>query len=218
MFGHYQFAKEYFHHPTRGCVQDLCKNKLEIIFKFRTADFCSECIEIVKKTNVSNDLFNQISEILEDIRPNFLSKTKIEPDKKPSRLKVTDDRVNNILLTDLNNLKIPFSPLEKVVFLIYLKYPEGLTVHEFCERKKEIAYVYRKLSNTDDPTIIRDRIDNLTNPLSNSLSEKISRIKQILKKLIGDELAQHYIISGPNAEKKMISLDRSLVDWESKIL
>ena len=79
----------------------------------------------------------------------------------------------------------------------------------------EIARKYRKLSDSDNPTTIRNRIEHLTNPLSNSLSEKTSRIKRILIEEIGKELAQFYIIDGPNAGKKKISLDRSLVNWES---
>jgi hypothetical protein len=55
------------------------------------------------------------------------------------------------------------------------------------------------------------RIDEMTNVLRDQISVKISRIRKAFTDAIGASLADHYIIQGPNAEKKLIKLDRNLV-------
>jgi hypothetical protein len=44
-------------------------------------------------------------------------------------------------------------------------------------------------------------------------SVKISRIKKAFTDAIGHSLADHYIIQGDNAERKMIKIDRRLVEY-----
>ena len=46
-----------------------------------------------------------------------------------------------------------------------------------------------------------------------SLSSTLSKIRRKLITHLGEELAEHYLIDGPNGEAKKIPLDRQLVDW-----
>ena len=59
---------------------------------------------------------------------------------------------------------------------------------------------------------MRRRIDDLTNILNDQVSVKFSRIKRAFIDVIGESLADHYIIKGENAERKGIGLDRGLVE------
>jgi hypothetical protein len=59
---------------------------------------------------------------------------------------------------------------------------------------------------------MRRRIDEMTNILRDQTSVKISRIKKAFTDALGNSLAEHYIIQGENAERKLIKLDRNLFE------
>lgn len=58
----------------------------------------------------------------------------------------------------------------------------------------------------------KEAIDNLVNPMSNTLNEYISKIKRCFKSCIIDEkLANNYCITGKRGEPYGIALDPSLI-------
>ncbi|MBT5403243.1 MAG: hypothetical protein HOL28_07335, partial [Crocinitomicaceae bacterium] len=58
---------------------------------------------------------------------------------------------------------------------------------------------------------IQASIAGLVDPLSNSASEKISKIRKKFEVTVGEDMAQEYCIKGPNAGLKKINLNRELV-------
>ncbi len=69
------------------------------------------------------------------------------------------------------------SPLPKAVFLLYLKHPEGIRFCDLPDYREELYHIYASFSGRDDANDIRASIDDVTNPLSNSINEKCSRIR-----------------------------------------
>jgi hypothetical protein len=61
---------------------------------------------------------------------------------------------------------------------------------------------------------MQQRIEEMTNALSNSASEKISRIKRTFEQSIGRTLAGHYYIQGETGRERSIAIDRNLVTYE----
>ena len=57
-------------------------------------------------------------------------------------------------------------------------------------------------------------IEDVTNPLLNSINEKCARIRGAFVGQFDDHMAKHYYIDGPRGEAKKISLPRDLVVWE----
>ena len=57
-------------------------------------------------------------------------------------------------------------------------------------------------------------IEDVTNPLLNSINEKCARIKGAFVGEFDDYMAGHYYIKGTRGEPKRISLPRDLVAWE----
>jgi hypothetical protein len=55
----------------------------------------------------------------------------------------------------------------------------------------------------------------MVNVLSDSASQKISRIKRVFEEAIGKDLAAHYYIRGELARPKAIGFDRDLLVFES---
>ena len=117
-------------------------------------------------------------------------------------------------LKDYQNMEIKMTPLPKALFLLYLKHPEGIRFCDLPDYRDELLHIYASFSGRDSMDDIRASIDDLTNPLSNSINEKCSRIRQAFLSKFEDRLARNYYITGPRGEIKKILLPRELVTWE----
>ena len=105
-------------------------------------------------------------------------------------------------------------PLAKAVYLLFLSHPEGILFKHLPDYRKELTQIYVKLK----PYGLNDRaihsIEDVTNPLLNSINEKCARIRGAFVGLFDNQMAKHYYISGKRGEAKSISLSRDLVVWE----
>lgn len=84
------------------------------------------------------------------------------------------------------------------------------------EHREELYRIYADIATMGDLSEMRERIDDMVNALSDSASQKISRIKRVFEEAIGQDLAKHYYIQGESGQKKKIDLNRSLVDIINK--
>lgn len=206
------------HHQPKGCILDLCQDKKEISLKMRTADVCSDCMAVVNDKittgEISSSAIAQLLAIMEDIRQQLVFKSRFELHEIPSRLQI-HGHTRDIRFTDLGDLKLNLRPIEKAFYLFFLHHPEGVHLNELCEPhyKKEIKEHYSALG-FGAPEDINRSIDDLTDPSSNSASEKISRIKREIIQAVGVEMADHYIIQGERGGPKSIKLDRGLLQVE----
>ena len=106
----------------------------------------------------------------------------IKPTKELSRLLVTENYC--ITLPDYDNTEVRLEPIQKAIYLLFLRHAEGI-------RFKELP--------------------DVTDPLNHSIIEKCARIKQVFKQITPHE---EYVITGQKGEVKRITLDRDLVEWE----
>ena len=130
---------------------------------------------------------------------------------KPSLQKLTVTKDYRILLGEK---EIKMEPIVKAVYLLFLKHPEGITFKCLPDYRKELTKIYCDLK----PLGLNDRvvqsIEDVTNPLLNSINEKCSRIKAAFTSEILEELLGYYIITGKGGEIKKINLPRDLVILE----
>lgn len=79
-----------------------------------------------------------------------------------------------------------------------------------------MAYGYfqlmRFLNNPADRAL--QSIEDVTNPLLNSINEKCARIRGAFVGQFDDDMARHYYIDGLRGEPKKIALPRNQVAWE----
>lgn len=132
-----------------------------------------------------------------------------------SRLKVTIDL--KILLVDKDNQELKMPPILKALYLLFLRHKEGIEFKRLSEFREELLGIYKrfKIHTQAKKRIVRS-IDDLTNPLNNSVCEKIAKIKKAILSKLDERTAQFYIIHGKQGEKKYISLPRNLVTWEEE--
>ena len=135
----------------------------------------------------------------------------LEPKVKLSRIRIT--KRNKILLVDYD-MEVKMGPLPKTVFLFFLRHPEGMRFVDLQDYKQEIYEIYSSLAVSDDLDKINRSVDLLTNPFDNSINEKCTMIKYAFQKLVKDDIASNYYVSGKQGHVMKIPLDRTLVEWE----
>lgn len=130
---------------------------------------------------------------------------------KLSRIRIT--KRNKILLVDYD-IEVKMGPLPKTVFLFFLRHPEGMRFVDLQDYKQEIYDIYSRLAVSDDLDKIKRSVDLLTNPFDNSINEKCTMIKYAFQKVVKDDIASNYYVSGKQGHTMKIPLDRTLVEWE----
>ncbi|MFM9075973.1 MAG: hypothetical protein ACKORJ_10485, partial [Bacteroidota bacterium] len=124
-------------------------------------------------------------------------------------------RNGDLLLPDYGRT-ISLTPLQKTVYLFFLKHPEGIMFKNLADHRQALEEVYFWLTDRTDGEELQKSIAALSDPFSNSMSEKCSRIKEAFLREFTGSIAEHYYIAGSRFEPKCIALDRSLVVYEAE--
>lgn len=219
-------AKAYLDHPVLGArlreiTQALldCNNKsaddilgFPDVLKVRS---CMTLFDLVSPNDIFNDVLYKFYEgqrCDKTIWRLGFHDDKLKHQIKFSRITITKEGA--VLLTDYDNREVKMEPMTKAVYLLYLRHPEGIAFKQLPDFRKEMADLYVKIK----PFGLNDRvlksIEDVTNPLLNSINEKCSRIKAAFLSEVDASLADHYYIIGKGGEEKKITLPRNLVIWE----
>jgi hypothetical protein len=206
-------AKKYLHKDPKGCVNDFCKDKTQITLKLRTADICTDCQRLLYEKKIDPRIIDQVLRTLDAIRSQMLFRERYKTTLQPSRLEIHGP-MKRIYFTDLSDVELKLTPLERLVYLLFLEHTDGLHLSEVSDHREWIEDVYRQIGNSRTVAEFRNSIDQLLDPTENSMNEKMSKIRRKIVSLVGEDLAEHYVIDGLKNEKKKILLDRGLVKWE----
>ena len=127
--------------------------------------------------------------------------------------KLNISRNYRIFLGD-ERIEVHLEPLVKSVYLLFLKHPEGIIFKDLPDYRKELALIYNKVR----PWGLTDRalksIEDVTNPMLNSINEKCARIRRTFVTMLDSSVAEQYYIKGARGKAKKITLPRELVAWE----
>lgn len=166
---------------------------------FQLADEIRERIKLLKEY----DSLSLIGDILEEIQG---------VSKQLSKVFITNDY--RIFLKDYGMKEIIMPPLPKSVFILFLRHPEGILFKQLANYHDELLSIYRNITVHENIDRAMDSIQAMTDPLNNSINEKCSRIRAAFLVVIADELAKNYYVTGKSGQPKMITIDRSLVEFQ----
>lgn len=130
-----------------------------------------------------------------------------------SRLVISKDY--RVLLPDYNDIEVKMEPLVKAVFFLFLKHPEGIVFKELADYREELLGIYKELKPIGLNKRTIQSIEDVTNPILNSINEKCARIRSAFIREFDESLAKNYFVTGERGEPKKISLPRDLVIWET---
>ena len=209
IFENYSQIMQRTHEQAIGCVSDLCMEKSDIILKMRTADVCASCMQRLEQSLSLPEIHHALA-VMESLRVKMLFAQNFRQKCPPSKMVIR--RNGRIYLPDYGNIEIKIPTLEKALYILFLRHPEGIYLSTLNEYRQELSDIYSRISSRGLMEDMRRRIDEMTNVLRDQTSIKISRIKKAFTDALGNSLAEHYIIQGENAERKSIRLDRGIVE------
>ena len=204
---------------TISCSREMSKMEKSIHpFKEMYFDYSEEMyLDHVeeKAFEIPRELQNQIEELREAGYLRHLIKyleILQQTTQKLSRLKITQDY--NIYLMDYEMKEVKMHPLSKALFILYLNHPKGIPFKEVYDYRTELMDIYKNISLIENPRKVIKSIEKLTDPFDNSIHEKCSRIRAAFLKVVTENIAQNYYITGGKGEAKKISLNRELVIYD----
>lgn len=130
----------------------------------------------------------------------------------PEKLFISKDY--SIRLGCRKGMEVPFRPLVKALFILFLKHPEGILLKERDQYTQELEDIYAVIAPNVDAEDRRNRIHRMVSLQDNSFSEKASVLNATLGRLLPPQTAHHYKIQGYNGHPRRIPLSRVLVEWE----
>lgn len=142
-----------------------------------------------------------------------------------SRMQITDDF--KIWLTDYDK-EVRLTPLQKTLYLFYLRHPEGVEFKHLSAYYDEILNIYQVLSNREDWEKQKESVRRLVDVTDNAINEKCSRIKEAFLSVANDFIACNYYITLQEVEVrsegvisnkrlKRVTLPRELVSYPTEI-
>lgn len=205
-------------------LKDIDENSLKLRFhkvSDGSEDKCEESIGVNADEEFdyeSKILVQEIKERVNKLRQKGIDEYIISQifqhhERKLSRVRITKDY--RIFLGDYFGMEIKMTPLPKAVFLLFLKHPEGIMFSHLPDYREELMEIYKKVKGPFyNEEQARKSIEDVTYPLSNSINEKCSRIREAFVSQFDEHLARYYYVDGKRAEPKKIALPRNMVKWE----
>ena len=129
---------------------------------------------------------------------------------QPGRLLVNGDM--KIVLPEYDEMEIDMPALCRTLYILFMKTRkqghEGIILKNMDEHRGEIMDIYSMVKPGANEMRVRQSVDNLCDPLSDSLNQTISRINRCIRNIVTDKhLAQKYLIAGSRGEPYGIALD-----------
>lgn len=159
---------------------------------------------------IKNDIVNYIAQYHEDPKDLIaeLLRGKVVVGA-PGRLLVNGDM--KIVLPEYDEMEIEMPAMCRTLYILFMKQrkqgSDGIVLKNMDEHSDEIRNIYCMVKPGASDYRVTQTVDNLCDPLSDSLNQMISRINRCIRNVITDQqLAQQYIITGNRGEAYGIGL------------
>ncbi len=130
---------------------------------------------------------------------------------EPSPLVVNNDL--KIVLPSYNEMEVKMPAMCRAIYILFLKHPEGIALRDIADYRADLENIYSIVMPGRSEEKAKNAIDNLFDPMSDTLNQYISKIKRCFKTcILNEELANKYCITGKRGEPYRITLDSSLVN------
>ena len=129
---------------------------------------------------------------------------------QPGRVLVNGDL--KIVLPEYDEMEIEMPAMCRTLYILFMKQRkqglDGIVLKNMDEHRDEILDIYGMVKPGANERRVCRTVDNLCDPLGDSLNQTISRINRCIKTVITDkELAKLYIIQGTKGGTYGISLE-----------
>lgn len=89
-----------------------------------------------------------------------------------------------------NRIEVHMDPLVKAVYLLFLLHPEGIVFKDLPDYREELTKIYSEVRPWGLSERALQSIEDVTNPLLNSINEKCARIRKAFVGQFDDHFGQ----------------------------
>ena len=111
---------------------------------------------------------------------------------KPGRAYI--DSKGMLVLPDAGNVQIKLTPMERTLYILFLRYPEGINADELWRYWDELCDIYGSQTVYDDIELIEDAVEGICDEEKVTWYTNVSRIKRKVSDKLGKRAAEQYII------------------------
>ncbi len=184
------------HAEARGCMMDLCEDKVEIQAKLRAADLCTTCAPIFKDAITSGKLsaphFRHIMDMLEGVRRGLLNARFQEIGAIRPTLELIGMRPRFIRLHPFE-VDVPLQPKSLALFLLAFRRGERLQArHMYGERWEQWDALTRLFKSTENGLHEKSRFDEAASAAAkrqqkSAFKADVARIRNAITDSVGPE-------------------------------
>ena len=127
---------------------------------------------------------------------------------KPGRAYV--DSKGMLVLPDAGGVQIRLTPMERTLYILFLRYPDGINADELWRYWDELCDIYGSQTIYDDIDLIEDAVEGICDEEKVTWYTNVSRIKRKITDRLGKREAEQYIIR--RGEDGLYRIDASLCD------
>lgn len=127
------------------------------------------------------------------------------------------DKKYSIRVGGPSGTQIPFRPLVRAMFILFLKHPEGILLKDRARFQKDLEDIYKVIAPNVDAEDRRRRVQKLTDLEDNAFSENLSILNTTLDHIIPLSQVHNLKVQGNNGYPRRISLSPLLVHWENAL-
>ena len=104
------------------------------------------------------------------------------------------DTKGMLVLPDAGDARIRLTPMERTLYILFLRYPEGINADELWKYWDELCEIYGSQTVYDDIDLIEDAVEGICDEEKVTWYTNVSRIKRKVSDRIGKRAAEQYII------------------------
>jgi len=176
------------HFNTRGCINDFCENKSDVLLKLRTADICLSCINRAIELGITGNTLNNIQEIFLNLSKEIRS-LNTQALVQPEVIHIYEKgRI------EIGNKEIKLEPLPKTLFIFFVKHTDGKALNSLDAHTQELFEIYLKLRPGGELIKIENLVKPYLNP-SSTFTKNMSSLNKSLITQLGDSIAEYYTVN-----------------------
>ena len=112
--------------------------------------------------------------------------------QKPGRAYINTQGM--LVLPDAGDIKIKLTPMERTLYILFLRYPDGINADELWRYWNELCKIYGSQMVYDDKDLIEDAVESICDEEKVTWNTNVSRIKRKITDKLGKRAAAQYII------------------------
>ena len=120
----------------------------------------------------------------------------------------------DIILPEYSDMRIHLTPLQKALYFLFLKHPEGISTYDMPNYRDELLNIYNSVTRRDNIEKNIASIDKIVDRLDNARNEHISKIRYAFISQFSEELAREYLIVRNTDGIMKINLSPDKIIWE----